>query len=73
MDTMRFNYYFEHKDVKVIIDQTDWDHILETLMGKGIEIRQVAAEQSVHWTAYAVIGLAIFVLGAVFGFWLAGI
>lgn len=33
----------------------------------------IAAQQGVHWTAYAVIGLAIFVLGAVVGFWLAGI
>lgn len=70
---MKFNYYFEHENGKVIIDQTDWDHILEMLMAKGVEIRQVAAQQSVHWTAYFVLGLGVFTLGMIFGFWLAGI
>lgn len=33
----------------------------------------IAAQQGVHWTAYAVLGLGVFVLGTIFGFWLAGI
>lgn len=32
-----------------------------------------AAQQGVHWTAYAVLGLGVFTLGTIFGFWLAGI
>lgn len=34
---------------------------------------QIAAQQSVHWTAYLVLGLGVFALGMIFGFWLAGI
>lgn len=45
---MKFNYYFEHKDGKVIIDQSDWDHILEMLMSKDVEITQKPAEHRVQ-------------------------
>lgn len=34
---------------------------------------EIAAQQSVHWTAYAVLGLGVFALGMIFGYWLAGI
>ena len=33
----------------------------------------IAAQQSVHWMAYASLGLGVFALGTIFGFWLAGI
>lgn len=34
---------------------------------------EIATQDNIHWGIYLVLGLAIFTLGSIFGFWLAGI
>ena len=41
--------------------------------GCGYRVVEKPAQQGVHWTAYVVLGLGVFVLGTIFGFWLSGI
>lgn len=65
--------------IRLEIDPEDYERVkkqmvdLYELADKASYRIQIAAQQGVHWTAYAVLGLGVFVLGMIFGYWLAGI
>ena len=65
--------------IKLEIDPEQYEKVkqqlteLYELADKASYKIEIAAQQGVHWTAYLVLGLGVFVIGAIFGFWLAGI
>lgn len=66
--------------IKLEIDPEQYEKVkqqiteLYELADKKASYRiEIAAQQGVHWTAYLVLCLGVFTLGAIFGFWLAGI
>lgn len=66
----------KHEDDNVIIRRDDFENVLQMMTETGFEIKTRSIEpiqKSVHWVVYLVIGLAVFVAGMNFGFWLAGI
>ena len=66
---MKLNISVSHKNGKVIVDENDWVSVLQYLEENGFRVRQTfkPAQQSVHWTAFAVLVAAVLMLGIFIG------
>lgn len=71
---MKFNFSVHHDNGKVIVSESDWEKVLVALSSAGYEVKQsfTPAQQSVHWTAYAVLAAGLVVLGVWIGSLLFG-